>query len=459
MQLKSYFRISTPSTSKVPASEVETEYKRLRRQTFWGVTAAYSLYYVCRMTLSVVKQPVIDDGIMTAAQLGLVDSAMLLVYAVGKFCNGFVADYCNIRRFMAWGLIVSAFVNLVLGVLGVVSGVTSTVLFVLFALLWGANGWAQSMGAPPGVISLSRWYPLSRRGTMYSIFSSTPYLGKSLTFIIIGLIVGAVGWQWGFIFASVAGLIGALVVLIFVSDTPESKGLPSVQELSGEEITKTDTKPVRELQKMVLKHPGLWVIALSSAFVYITQYAVSGWGVLFLQKAKSFSLEGATQIIAFSEAFGILGTILAGWLSDTVFKGDRVKPVFLSGIICFLSLAAFLFLKGSYILNIVFVSLFSLSIGMLYCIVAGLMALDLVPRKATGAALGIVGLSSYAAAAIQSVVSGFLIDGNLLSVSASAASAYNFTPVSLFWLAACLLATLLPIVGWRHLAGGARVDK
>ena len=214
MQLKSYFRISTPSTSKVPASEVETEYKRLRRQTFWGVTAAYSLYYVCRMTLSVVKQPVIDDGIMTAAQLGLVDSAMLLVYAVGKFCNGFVADYCNIRRFMAWGLIVSAFVNLVLGVLGVVSGVTSTVLFVLFALLWGANGWAQSMGAPPGVISLSRWYPLSRRGTMYSIFSSTPYLGKSLTFIIIGLIVGAVGWQWGFIFASVAGLIGALVVLI-----------------------------------------------------------------------------------------------------------------------------------------------------------------------------------------------------------------------------------------------------
>ncbi|MBQ1751241.1 MAG: MFS transporter, partial [Bacteroidales bacterium] len=82
MQLKSYFRISTPSTSKVPASEVETEYKRLRRQTFWGVTAAYSLYYVCRMTLSVVKQPVIDDGIMTAAQLGLVDSAMLLVYAV-----------------------------------------------------------------------------------------------------------------------------------------------------------------------------------------------------------------------------------------------------------------------------------------------------------------------------------------------------------------------------------------
>ncbi|MBQ1750870.1 MAG: hypothetical protein IIZ90_02490, partial [Bacteroidales bacterium] len=73
--------------------------------------------------------------------------------------------------------------------------------------------------------------------------------------------------------------------------------------------------------------------------------------------------------------------------------------------------------------------------------------------------LGIVGLSSYAAAAIQSVVSGFLIDGNLLSDSASAASAYNFTPVSLFWLAACLLATLLPIVGWRHLAGGARVDK
>ena len=339
MSLKDYFRISSPSATKVPPSAAEASYRAFRRKTFWGVTAAYSLYYVCRMTLGIVKQPVIDGGVMTASQLGLVDSAMLLVYAVGKFCNGFVADYCNIRRFMCWGLVITALANLVLGVLGLIPGIASGALFVLFALVWGINGWAQSMGAPPGVISLSRWYPLSKRGTMYSIFSSTPYLGKSLTFIVIGLIVGAVGWQWGFLFSALAGVIGALTVLVFVSDTPESRGLPSVEELSGEEKTPSDSRPVRELQKEVIRHPGLWVIALSSAFVYVTQYAVSGWGVLFLQKGKGFSLESATQIIAFSEAFGIAGTVLSGWLSDKVFRGSRVRPVVLSGVFCLGALA------------------------------------------------------------------------------------------------------------------------
>ena len=90
-------------------------------------------------------------------------------------------------------------------------------------------------------------------------------------------------------------------------------------------------------------------------------------------------------------------------------------------------------------------ALFSFAFSVVFCIVAGLMALDFVPRKATGAALGIVGISSYAAAGLQSVVSGFLIEGN------TTAGAYNFTPVSIFWIAACLLAFTLPVIGWKYL--------
>ena len=382
MSLYSYFRISKPSAYKVADAEIDTTYKKLRNRTFWGATASYSLYYVCRMTLSVVKQPLIDGGVLTAGQLGLIGSALLFVYALGKFTNGFIADYCNIRRFMAVGLFISAIVNLVMGAFGLFSslaGVGSAVIFVAFFLMWGINGWVQSMGAPPGIINLSRWFPLSKRGTYYSIFSATPYLGKFLTFILIGVTVGAFGWEWGFIFAAIAGIIGGIIVLVFVSDTPESKGLPSVQQLSGEKPKKADSMPTKELQKIVLRHPGIWIIALSSAFVYITQYAISGWGVLFLQKARDFSLPEATQIIAFSEAFGVAGTIFAGWLSDTVFKGNRVKPVLLSGILCMISLILFLFTKGGYMMNIIYVSFFSLFIGVLYCVVAGLMAVDIVP--------------------------------------------------------------------------------
>ena len=407
------------------------------------------------MTLSVVKQPLIDGGVLTAGQLGLIGSALLFVYALGKFTNGFIADYCNIRKFMAIGLFVSAAVNLVMGFLGVIgtlTGLATTLIFISFFVLWGVNGWVQSMGAPPGIINLSRWFPMSKRGTYYSIFSASPYFGKFLTFILTGVVVGALGWEWGFIFAAAAGVAGGIIVLYFVSDTPESKGLPSVQELSGEQPKKVDSMPTRELQKIVFKHPGIWIIALSSAFVYITQYAISGWGVLFLQKARGFSLPAATQIIAFSEAFGVAGTVFAGWLSDTVFKGNRVKPVVLSGILCLISLTLFLFTRGGYMLNIVYVSFFSLFIGVLYCVVAGLMAVDIVPRKATGAALGIVGISSYVAAAVQDIVSGYLIQGaSAISASAPSSDVYNFNPAAIFWLSACLLSFILPVLGWKRM--------
>lgn len=117
MGLYSFYRISKPSADKLPQEAVPETYRILRRRTFWGAAVAYSLYYVCRMSLSVVKQPLIDEGVMTAGQLGLVGSALLFVYAVGKFLNGFIADYCNVRRFMATGLLVSSAVNLLMGAL------------------------------------------------------------------------------------------------------------------------------------------------------------------------------------------------------------------------------------------------------------------------------------------------------------------------------------------------------
>ncbi len=450
MSLFSYYRISKPSAEEIPSAEVGGAYKSLRRRTFWGVTIAYSLYYVCRMSINVVKQPLIDEGVLTAGQLGLIGSALLFVYAVGKFMNGFIADYCNIRRFMATGLLVSALINLVIGALGLFTSMIPTmIMFISFAVLWGVNGWMQSMGSPPGVISLSRWFPQSKRGSYYSLFSSSPYIGEFISYNVLALVVAWMGWQAGFVMAAVTGFIGTAVIILFVSDTPESKGLPSIQRLSGEQPTKADSMPTRELQKLVLKHPGIWIIALSSAFIYITKYAIAGWGVLFLQKARGFGLAEASQVIAFSAVFGILGTVLAGWLSDRVFRGDRAKPAVLSGIISTSSLILFLFVGGGYFLNIFYVSLFSLATGVLYCIVAGLMAVDIVPRKATGAALGVVGISSYAAAGLQDITSGLLIQYN--TYEAGGAEIYDFGPVSWFWIAASIVSFVLPVMNWKKM--------
>ena len=452
MNLYSFYRISKPAKEFVPSGEVDATYRSLRSRTFWGVTVAYSLYYVCRMSLSVVKQPLIDEGFLTAGQLGLIGSALFFIYSIGKFINGFIADYCNIRRFMATGLFVSAAVNLLMGVFGLMNGwvgMTTTVIFISFAFLWGINGWAQSMGSPPGVISLSRWFPQSRRGSYYSVFSASPYIGEFISYNVIAAVVAWLGWQYGFLVASLAGLLGTALILFLVSDNPESKGLPSIQTLTGEKLTKEDQMRTKDLQKMILKHPGIWVIAISSAFIYITKYAIAGWGVLFLQKSRGFSLEDASQVIAFSAVFGILGTVMAGWLSDKVFKSDRVKPAIISGVLSFISLALFLFTEAGFWVNVLYVSVFSLTVGILYCIVAGLMAVDIVPRKATGAALGVVGISSYVAAGLQDIISGYMIQGNTTKIAG--VDVYDFTPVSIFWLVAALVSFILPVMNWKKM--------
>lgn len=459
MSLYTFFRISKPSQEKVPDDKVRETYVKLRNNTFWGATAAYSLFYLCRLSMGVVKKPIIDEGLFSASELGIIASAFYFVYAIGKFLNGFMADYCNVRRYMATGLLISSVINLIMGLIGLGQGYMDFppyMVYLIFALLWGVNGWVLSMGSPSGIVSLSRWFPQSRRGTFYSIFCSTPYIGEALSMVLTGSVVAAFGWEYGFIVSALGGFIGVGIILTYVSDSPQSKGLPSVQELSGEEVKPVDKMPTKEIQKYILKNPAIWVIAISCAFINLVKYGIMEWGVLYLQGARNFSLETASWIIGFSAFFAIAGTVGAGWLSDVVFKGNRVKPALISGFVSLVTLALFLLVDGGRVMMAAFVSVFSLAVGVLYCIVSGLMAIDIVPRKATGAALGIVGISSYMTIGIQNIVSGVLIDrfsfqtSMMVDGQMQIVTEYNFVPVAIFWLAAVLISFLLPVFTWKN---------
>ncbi len=114
-----FYKISSPSPCKVSQDKVQGRYRNLRMQTFLAATFGYALYYVCRTSLNVMKQPIIDSGFLTAGQLGLIGACLYWTYAVGKFVNGFLADHCNIKKFMATGLVVSAAANFIMGILGV----------------------------------------------------------------------------------------------------------------------------------------------------------------------------------------------------------------------------------------------------------------------------------------------------------------------------------------------------
>lgn len=449
-KIGNFYAISAPAplSDDVGTPKGDKRYRRLAFESFVAATVGYSLYYVCRTSLNVMKKPIIDSGFLDAAELGVIGSALLFAYAIGKAVNGFVCDYCNIKRFMATGLAVSLTVNLAMGLLGFIdSAVPTAVIFGIFVVLWAINGWSQSMGSPPAIISLSRWFPLSRRGTFYGIFSASHNLGEFFSFLFVGNVVLAAGWQWGFVGSAVAGAIGVVLVLFLLHDTPQSKGLPAIETIAHEKA-QSDLS-TREIQRQVLLTPAVWVLAGASAFMYISRYAINGWGVLFLEEVKGFDSQTAVWIVSINALLGIFGTVLSGWFSDSLFKGDRRVPALIFGVVNTVALLLFVYGGNALWVNVLAMSLFGVAMGVLICFLGGLMAVDIVPRRATGAALGIVGVASYIAAGLQDVISGWLIESGT-TMLADGSREYDFTLATMFWIAASVVSFLLPLLNWRY---------
>ncbi len=432
-----FFKISAPNYK---ADADPEKFKSIRWATFLSATVAYALYYVCRLSMNIVRKPIVDDGLFNETQLGVIGSCLFFVYAVGKLANGFLADRCNVRRFMATGLLLTALVNLVLGF---------SQMFIVFAVLWGLNGWFQSMGAPAGVVSLNRWYDNKDRGTFYGFWSASHNIGEAITFITVAALVSWAGWRSGMIGAGIIGFVGLALVLLFMRDTPQSCGYMLDREMPADAATSAaENNDFNKAQSAVLKNPAIWILALGSAFMYISRYAVNSWGVFYLEAQKGYSNLDAAFIISISSVCGIVGTVFSGLISDKLFRGSRNVPALVAGLLNTAALSLFLLVPGEHFwLDATAMVMFGLGIGVLICFLGGLMAVDIAPKAAAGAALGVVGIASYLGAGLQDVMNGILIEGNKTMVDGVAH--YDFTVVNWFWIGSAALSTLLTLLVWN----------
>ncbi len=254
---------------RVEDEAVERRFRRLRLQVVATLTITYGFYYTCRLGLSVVKKPLIDNGIFTAEQLGYIGAAFLWGYGIGKVGNGLIADRLNPRAFIPTGLAVSALVNLFMG--------SNTLLLVAIGL-WALNGWFQGVGAPTSVVSIAHWTSPKERGTAYGIWSAAHSIGEGITFIGTSALVGATVWNAAFWGPGIACLIAAAVAYMLLRDRPQTTGLPSVAEWKGletEEPEKDKGKvrlTVGAAQLALLARPALWIVGTSSALMYVTRY-------------------------------------------------------------------------------------------------------------------------------------------------------------------------------------------
>ena len=439
-KITQFYSSLAPKTIQIASENIKTKYNSLRWSVFISATIGYSLFYVCRLSLSVVKKPIVDAGILTDSEIGMVGSALFFAYAIGKLINGFLADSSNIRRFMATGLLLTALINLALGF---------TTSFTAFIVLWGLSGWFQSMGAAPSVVSLSRWFSNKERGTYNGIWRASHGLGKAITFIGVAFIVSISGWEWGFWGAGLIGLAGALIVALFLNDSPESEGLPSIADYKNDHTAiSIERKSVGSLQKEVLKNPYIWVLALASALMYVSRYGIESWGIYYLEAQKGYTTLEASSIVSVSAFSGIFGTIIAGIISDKFFKSSRNIPVLIAGILNVIAITLFLYYPdGSPWVDTASMVLFGFAIGILITFVGGLMAVDIASKKASGAALGMIGIASYVGAGVQDAVSGYLIGDNHTILNG--VDSYDFSTVKLFWLGSALLSVICALFVWN----------
>lgn len=445
--IKAWFRELVDIRPAKPIAPIEDPamiarlFRRLRTSIIIAMTMGYGVYYTCRLGLSVVKKPLIDSGIMTPEQLGQIGSALFYGYALGKFFNGFLADYANVRKLFSIGLFLSALCNLVFGLSNI---------FWLLVALWALNGWFQGIGGGCCGVSLANWFTFRERGRYYGIWSTSHSIGEGLTFVVSSIVVTYWGWRWGFLGPAAAGMVFSVILYALMRDRPASCGLPRIADWRNEhgQIAEPANEATFAAQLSIFKNPAIWVLCICSALLYISRYAVSSWGVLYLQESRGLSATQAGWLLGLNTMMGIAGGILYGLLSDVVFRGRR-PPATL--VYCILELVSLVFIfilptRNYAILTAAF-GLFGFAIGGLLLGLCGLLAVDIAPKKAAGAVLGVVGIFSYIAAAIQESVSGRLIQQHIRMIDG--VRHYDFQAVVVFWVGSAVLAMVLGLTLWK----------
>lgn len=424
--LKNLFR-PAPHIERLPKDKIDSTYKRYRLQVFISIYIGYMTYYFVRSNFSLAKVYLLQHG-FTKTQLGFVASALGLAYGISKFIMGNLSDRSNPRYFLATGLILSGVVNLFFPITKSI-----TVMFILMLL----NGWFQGMGWPPCGRTMTHWFSDKERGVKMSIWNTAHNIGGGFIATIVLIGVSMFGsWKGAFFLPAIIAIIVGFLFIIFAKDTPQSVGLPPIEEYKNDypqikvEDREKELSGKEILFKCVLNNKYLWYIAIANIFVYLVRYGVINWVPTYLKEVKHFNPQDSSLAFALFEYAAIPGTIFVGWLSDKVFHGRRA-PV---GVFCMIgvTIATYVYWKSNSALaiNCALSSIGALIYGPVMLI--GVSALDLVPKKAAGTAAGFTGLFGYmggqvlAEIAMGAVVDKFSWNGGFILLMISSILAIVF---------------------------------
>jgi OPA family glycerol-3-phosphate transporter-like MFS transporter len=414
---------------------------RARRGLNWGFLGLlYTSFYLCRYNLSIGNKAISEAYGFSRADMGLIISTALLTYAFGQILNGLLTDKLGGKRAMLIGAAGTVVMNLVFGAISLLPieingsgggpgkhalvhfhffhGEVFLSLLSFFVVVRGIDGYLQAFGAPGMIKINTAWFAHRERGRFAGIFGFMINLGRFgifklgpallAGFVFLGLWrIPPLHWRWLFWApAFVCGLVAVCMALI-VKQTPEEIGFPTV----GEPENSGETVRLRQVLVAIVSNPVVWITALAYSCTGAVRQSVDQWFPRYMQEVHHLDLESAQfQFLGFMIPFvASAGSLISGYLSDTVFKGRRAPVA--AGIYfaeTFVILAAAQFHSAN--AAICFFILISFTANSTHSLLGTASAMDIGGRKMVGFASGIIDSFQYFGGSCAGYFLGRLLD-------------------------------------------------
>ena len=410
-----------------------------QRRIFVILWITYASFYLGRVNFSVAMPGIMADFGWTRADVGAIGTALFWAYAIGQFINGQLGDRVGSRILITIGLTVSALMNLLFGF--------SQAMGVMI-IIWAVNGYVQSMGWAPTVKTLANWFPPRVRGKMSGRLGTSYILGGAISVALAGFIAARFGWRATFFAPVVLLLLSAVHWYLRARNSPESAGLPALEELEGEAGPSEKVEARSEDKylglRYTLKHSlgnrGVWLMGWGLFFVNIVRYGFLTWAPTYLFETQKAGIDKAAYSSVIFPIAGALGALFAGWATDRWFQSRRAPVAGISLVLAGALAWAYRFAVpvDQWLLGLITLAAIGFAVFGAHVLIVAAAPMDFGTRKAASAATGFIDGWGYLGAGLQSVSTGLLVDR------------WGWSAGFALWIACAFLGAGLMVLLWRY---------
>src|SRR5579871_645665 len=251
-----------------------------------------------RQVIGAVGEPIKHAFRLSDAQLGLLGSAFIYLYAVVGLPLGYWADVGRRKTILAAGAVLWSFLTSLSGFAWSAAS--------LFAMRLGV-GVGEASCAPAANSLIGDLFPPQRRAWALSVFMFGLPLGLGLSFVVSGEIAYRWTWRGALFAAGLPGLVLGLLVL-WIPEPPRGGA-----ELHRVGSARRQGSPL----VAVMRIPTMWWIVLSGALHNFNMYALGHFLSPLLIREYGVRIDRANWICGLVYGFGGgLGVLVGGWLCD-----------------------------------------------------------------------------------------------------------------------------------------------